>query len=548
MKNFLFTGFFSLLALTSVLFGGTFWLTGCFYETNDDIILTLLISGFSGGEPISDLTLYLHGISVLISKLYQNLPGVPWYGFSLYSLLFIITILAFRFMYQVLKPMVEPRVIYGIILLFYLANWYEHVFWFNYSRLAILLAGVASLNAWLDLRLHHSGIKKRLLAYGSLFFLALCLRPSFAVFGIGLTLPFLLLNKQFYRVSFKRTAYLLLPFLLAGVFFSAWLKIKSTPAQTNYRHLDVQKSQILDYNWCCPLPSKPNEKLLYTGLSNWFLADKNIQNFLQQQRPDGKYFQKEVLVFKFQQFLPELIRSQFLIIILLAAHIVWLIRSKATNNLFRLFSYHFYFWSLLFATGILLKTPPRVLTPAISLLLLMHLTFPLPFSKSIKWPLLFKFCGLLLLVLPIYRINHRANWQQQRQKQSEAVIAAIQNNFPHYVIVTAGLENELRALSPFKNYFARKNRLLFLTGWQTLDPHYPGYLQSLAGKTNLAGALEILSRREKVVWVSNPQMTIFLVRYFNYFYQTTFKFTLIKPVKGASLPNNLNFYQVEKVI
>ncbi|MDQ4142015.1 MAG: hypothetical protein M3142_16030 [Bacteroidota bacterium] len=548
LQRFLSTGFISILVLTALLFGGTYWLIGCFYETNDDIILTFLLSGFSGWGPITDLTLYLHGLSVPISKLYQVFPSWPWYGLGLYSLLFVVTLLAFRFIYYCLKPKDGLPFFYFLIILFYLANWYEHVFWFNYSRLAVLLSGMAGLNAWLDGQQSVSGFNKRQFGYGFLFFVALCIRPSFAFFGLGLVLPIFLLDSTFSRLIINKAFLLFLPFLLTGVLFSGYIYVKNNPAQKSYQQLDVLKSQIVDYNWCCPVPNKATEKLLYTGVNNWFLADKNIQVFLMQQQPDWRYFVQDIFILKLSLLLRELVFNHFLPFCLLAAHFIWLCKSKARRKMILLGSYHLYFWIIILAVGLIFKLPPRVLTPSISLLLLIHLAIFPPIIKPRSLPVFVKVFGALLLLMQMYKIAHRSFWQQQRQKQSETIITRITNNFSDHLVITAGLENELRALSPFKNYSFHNQQLLFLTGWQTLDPHFSGYLQSLTGQGNVAQVFESLSHRKKVIMVSNAPFVAFLEAYLKHFYHQSFHFSLIKPVEAhSSKTDRLYYYQIEKV-
>ncbi len=313
MNRNLFSGFYPVFIFTLALFVFTFIITGCFYETNDDVILTFLITGVFNNQPIPDLTLYLHGFSQILTFLYQILPGVPWYGIFLYSLLFGLTGLAFWLIYRQLHPVLTSGKIYLLLTLLYVANWYEHVFWFNYSRLPILLAGIAVFVAIVNRQLAKPFTFKQAFFYGFLFLVALCLRPSLALFGFLLVLP-LLMWPFGSGINLKKTARQLLPFVVTSIIFGVAVLAKETPAQKEYRRNDVLKSQILDYSWCCSLPTSPAAKLPYAGISQWFLADQNSIKFLQQHAPDWPYFWQNVAYAKLIQFLKYLLFDQFLAI------------------------------------------------------------------------------------------------------------------------------------------------------------------------------------------------------------------------------------------
>ncbi len=234
-----------------ILFLFTFLTIGFHYETNDDILITFLLRGISIDPPITHLSLYLHGYSGLIAKLYAYVPAAPWYGIILYSLLLLASILVLRLF---LNQQHSLGAIY-LLLLFYLSSWYEHVFWFNYGRVPLLLAAVATLSVWLDRQPRKQGRISRKFIYGGIFLLALGIRPSMALFGFGLALPVVFFNLPVTKHGLEQLKYisgLLFPFLSAGLLFMLFLQVMSTPATAEYKDLDILKSQMLDYNWCLP--------------------------------------------------------------------------------------------------------------------------------------------------------------------------------------------------------------------------------------------------------------------------------------------------------
>src|SRR5688572_28215326 len=122
-----------------VLLWGLTWLIGGFhYETNDDLLMSFIARGILFGQPVADFGLYFYGFGDAFVWLYKHFPTLPWYGLVLYLLLFIPTELTFRFGYIILKPKLSFRVIVVLLVVFYLANWYEHAFWFNYMRVPFL--------------------------------------------------------------------------------------------------------------------------------------------------------------------------------------------------------------------------------------------------------------------------------------------------------------------------------------------------------------------------------------------------------------------------
>ncbi|UOQ68118.1 hypothetical protein [Hymenobacter volaticus] len=123
------------------------WGLGCYFETNDDPVIILLLRGTAAGAPVTDLHLYFHGFSTLFARLYQLFPEVPWFGVVLYALLYVATVLVFSVLDQLLIGRVSPTKVTWLLVLFFLVAWLEHGLWFNYSRVPVLLAGTGILFA-----------------------------------------------------------------------------------------------------------------------------------------------------------------------------------------------------------------------------------------------------------------------------------------------------------------------------------------------------------------------------------------------------------------
>jgi hypothetical protein len=103
----------------------------------------------------------------------------------LYCFLYLGTVNAFLFLQQPGAGKYQLRLVW--LLLFFVVSWVEHLYWFNYMRVPLLLAGTGFL-----LLLKKPVNQKNwpvLAIIGSLFLLALCIRPSAALLGFAVVGP-----------------------------------------------------------------------------------------------------------------------------------------------------------------------------------------------------------------------------------------------------------------------------------------------------------------------------------------------------------------------
>ncbi len=516
------------------------WLIGGFhYETNDDLLMSFIVRGIAFGEPVGDLSLYFHGFGHLFVALYRQFPAIPWYGLILYFLLFIATHLAFRVIYRQLKPRFSFAAISGILILFYLANWYEHAFWFNYMRVPMLLSGLVLLNAFPAGTNSEKPRTRVLIWYAFLFFLALCIRPGAALLGIMLVAPVLVLG-AFKSSNFGVFTAKLLPFAIAGIAFLIFLQISSGKDVTGYRQTDTLKSGILDYQWCCGPKEEPESKLIMAGLSQWFVADPKVwTGYLEQENiyPDWPYLLKEAFTIKLPQAIKALVFDQFLILSLIFGLLFLYYRQKSEAGFSFIIWVQVYFWLAIFGMAVFLKMPPRVLTPALGFLFLVNLSF-ISFETNLfkSFPVILKVLLGLLIGLQIFKVANRMQWQKQLQANSESFLENLHSGYQNKIIVTANIGGELRALSPFQNYDVGLNQLFMITGWQTLDPHFEKYCQKLTNQENVIAALKVLCQKENAVWIMQPEFRAFLEQYGAHFYNGGQSFKSLSEIKP--IPNS----------
>lgn len=82
-------------AVSTALVAAVWLKTGIYFETNDDRLITEILSGVIGGEPAAQ-TVYVNGLlSVPLSLLYRITGNVPWYGICLIAFQILVYTLLF---------------------------------------------------------------------------------------------------------------------------------------------------------------------------------------------------------------------------------------------------------------------------------------------------------------------------------------------------------------------------------------------------------------------------------------------------------------------
>ena len=516
---------FTAIGLAVLLFCSTYLFFGFYYETNDDQLITLLLQGITIQPPLQNMALYFLGWSQILVWLYSIAPAVPWYGLMLYGLLWGATVLAFVFL---LRSAVRYNwlELLGWLLLFFLSSWLEHLLWFNYTRVPLLLTGTSFL--WLISKYRHKNNWLRLVLAGILFLMALCIRPSAAILGAALVIPaiFLFSDGKIVLKDYLKPIFI---YLVVGSGFFIYLQATQTPAARQYQRLDWLKSTVLDYQIYQPNLSTKADALAYRAIQEWLLADTEVVNeafYARAGNSNLSYISKQVAPVKLANLGSVLVRDHFFVLALNAVLLLFIFRYRTYNAYCPrwLIGYQFYFWAIILALGIFLKSPPRVLTPCISLYTLVHLALyfklkpQITSKRQLNW---FLSISLLLLAgLQLYKVQHRANWQQQQQQKNEMFLAEVKNSFKGKLLVAPVLPDYFRSLSPFCNYNFGNNFVFLLTGWTTLDPAFTTYWQQLTGQPNYAGAVAWLATNKEAIWLLNPSFYPFLNQYFKTWHAT----------------------------
>jgi hypothetical protein len=299
--------------------------------------------------------------------------------------------------------------------------------------------------------------------------------------------------------------------------FSLGRELWQTPAARQYQQLDLWKSAILDYGIYQPRLKTAADTLAFAAIGHWWLADQQVLNagFYQQHgRIDAAYIVGQVAPQKAAALLLTLVRDHFFVLLVNALLFGWLWTARVPGRQL-LIGYGIYFWLLMLAIGLVLKLPPRVLTPCLSLYTLAQLLW-WPGRGGMPFPTWFKLALVVTSMAAIgylAKLAHRTARQQQRQQTNEQFIAQVARLSRGRVLVYSVLPDYFRSLSPLRNYTFGATALFPLTGWSTLDPGYAGFYQSRTGRRDFVAAVLALNRQQNTLWLLEPGFARILTAY-----------------------------------
>ncbi|WP_345111153.1 hypothetical protein [Hymenobacter algoricola] len=480
---------------------------GCYYETNDDVSITLLLRGVTAAAPVTDLHLYFHGLAALLATLYRHFPAVPWYGLLLYGLLYAAAVLSFAVLDRLLRGQLTGAALLGALVVFFGVAWLEHGLWFNYVRVPILLAGGGLLFA-----AQRSEQRAALLLGLLAISLAALIRPSAALLGLVAAGPGALWLARRRAVVLIGAVALLLG---AG---QGLLLLTRSPAAATYRRLDVLKSNRNDFRLTRPRPRTAADRRGLQAVALWALGDSALVNeelFRRAAPFDAGWFVRTQVPAKLAGLGAQLGRDYFPLLLLLLALGAEVARNpRRYQGRRRFWLVQAGFGLLILGLGTVLKFPPRLGLPVLGLWALSSLSYVLPVPRR---PLRLTPVSVVLLVLVGllygYKTWHRVQVLGQEQRQNLARLHYLQRAAVQPVWVVAGLESTFKARSPFAEPDLAPHSVLNLTGWVTLDPSQPAFRQYLTGSRAWPTALHRLTRRADVGWLLAPEAVPWLSTY-----------------------------------
>ena len=492
---------FRRVLLPALLLLGAGWGLGCYFETNDDPAIILLLRGTAAGAPVTNLHLYFHGVGAVLAGLYQLFPAVPWFGLVLYALLFVATVLVFSVLDQLLTGRVPPTRITALLVLFFLVAWLEHGLWFNYVRVPVLLAGAAVLFAaqrpqrrgpfWLAVA-----------AFG----LSWLIRPSPALLGLLIAAP------GAWWLSGRRALPVLFAALLWAGIGAAVLRSVSDPQTKALAALDVPKAHLNDYQILRPTPRSAADSLGLQAVAHWMMADSTLINealFRQATQYEPLWFLRTVAPRKLQVVLRLLVRDYFPLLLLQAVLLTWVATTRGLPQ-------RRWFWltqagyvGLLLLLGIVLKLPPRVGLPLFDFWVLGNLVYVLRETRSVSpaRPLAFVLLALTVAAGPYaYKTWHRRTVLQAERRQNQQLRAQLTAPLPATaLLVTDVLPATYKAASPFRNPDPHPANMMMLSGWTTANSSQAAWRRQLTGTRDFTESMRRLARSgPRVRWLLTP--------------------------------------------
>lgn len=516
-----------IFGLSALLLGLQGAFGGFFYETNDDLLMELLLRGINGAAPVSNLQLYLHGWSQLLATLYTWFPTIPWYALLLYVLLYASLTVFFWTLDVISCNRLNSSQTALVQIVFYGLTYFLHAVQINFTRPALLLGASAGLLLLVPRRKNLRAVWSVWLLAGFALIASWALRPSGAALGLVLTLPLVLWH------GWGRGAKVI-SFLCGLLLALTGIRILAeAPEAKLYRHLDLERSQLFDYRTSTLEVHTPLDSLAYSTLVPYMgLNDSVLIN---------PAFFKRAMTPILKQGLNIGVNTNDLIVVagsiglrlsgcLLLIGFGLLVVMRAMRQgllrnhpwqLFVYFAYQPFFGIIVLVLSSHL--PLRVLQPIVTIYTLVNLiiVFGLLLPKvdillsvvQKRWLL-----GTVLVMGMVWLVvNLRLVRQLSRDNATQdAYLAQLEKEVGPNLLIEQGLYAAYSHLSPLgEHHLQHYRKIMMLTGWPAFDPSQPRLRSSLAGTRDLALALLYLGQQPTTNWALQPSFARLLGQYIN---------------------------------
>ncbi len=533
----------------------TIFVTGSYYENADDITITLLLQGVLTAQPTANVHLGMHGVGHVLAALYRLSPEVPWYGFFLYSALYLAMVLHFALIQRLGRRILTNPQIAVVLIGLFLMIWAEQGLWFNYTRIATLLGAGAFLGYAFDAKEPGSRHIRAAVFYTLTFLLALCIYPMGAILGAALALPAAVRVPGRTGMDFQNLVTSVVPLVLISILAFSATVLSRSDDEVSFNRL---MSRYKDYHqngtyFFRPSGAQPDAKRSYAvkeAVRDGFLGDRvaiNEPYFDRAGRVDWGKFAAQRLPGKIGELAKRVALDYYLALLVNLALVIYCYQRLQSRTRRRLLVFtQVWVVVILVLIGGLWKLPPRLAGPGLAIItilnlafLLRHRRFRLPKVPVWGWAIL-----VVLFASHIYRTGARMLLLAVKQDQHEQFLLSLERRFHGQLIVGAGLETYFPALSPWETYSFGTNKLLLLTGWQTLAPEFREYLHKITGHTTLGPAFTALANRPKTIWITTIGFEQRINHLLAAVHRTHLTLVPFKPHVQGPLYDNLNEYLV----
>lgn len=489
--------------------------TGSYAESPDDPIMILMMRGLLAGVPTGTLHVGLFGVGHVLKMMYQVAGGTPWFALLLYGSLYLAMVLHFTLIQRLARRLLNNAQIIVLLSALFIAAWSEHILWFSYTRVPVVLAAGAFLSYAFDAK--ESGIAhlQRVGLLMASYLLALCIFPGGGLLGIALALPAAVRVPDQKGLDFSNLISSLIPFVLVSVvFFSATVLSRSDEEvvfnrllerYNDYRHNGQYSFRPVE--GVAPLDPARTYAVKEAIRSN-MLGDRLAVNesfFARSGGSDWVGFLRGRLIGKMMELVKRMAHDYYLALganVVLAVFCYQKLQSR-TRRLLLLGSQGWMLLVLLMVGGFW-KLPPRLAGPTVAVICTVTLVFYLR-HRRLRLPKVPIWAWAILMGLfayQIYMIGIRSLTLGGRQQANEAYFRSLKRRFRGQLLVGVNFEPYFNALSPWQQYNFGHNTLLMLTGWQTMTPEYRAYLAKLTGHEQFGDAVPALVARPKTIWIA----------------------------------------------
>lgn len=257
----------------------TWALFGAHYGWLDDFLVVNFVRGIGIAAPEEHFWL----IHILFSKayrfLYENFPGVPWYGMWLGGLSILSTYLLVDILWKQTRQVYSKALSVAIISMVYVVAFAENVFLLNFTRIGILLFGLSFVSLVLNsIRQHDYWLIGRSILLNILMLSGLLLRPDSIVFILPVLLVFTLLYALMHGRFVAVFKVIALSLFAQVIVLMSVREVLSEPGDSHKLELDRHYNIVVDGHNLLSEASSAVENPDYKALLLHYLPDETVFN------------------------------------------------------------------------------------------------------------------------------------------------------------------------------------------------------------------------------------------------------------------------------
>ncbi len=536
-------------------------LVGLYFETQDDPLFELMMRGAILDRPVGSTGFWFYGVGEVMARLYQMLPGIPWYGLFCYAMLASgLANVAYVFLMSTKSRFPFWQQALGLLVLATLASG-NSVVLLNFTRVCILTAGsaFAILFLW---KARGPGVY----AQWGLVFVVLLVRPE-SVLLAYLIIALATVCRSVILGNWVRTSWRVIP---AGVVLYVlslslqWLPLDRAISTTDHRTLVAINDYAVQPR--DPIGKDLRSKLIEESVVKGVMWDRDVltAEILSgwQQRID-----ESVPTIAWQSIGHSLFRQIRLLVknnmLVLGLNVLFLgmfwIRIRGETGRWKhsgvYASYHVGFWILLCTVEVFLRMRNRVAEPAIVLYTLGHFFMIRPRAHT-RFPRLGRALAMAILgstlLVASWRQTQQRTFLKSRAQVNMQTLQLLQNEYPGADLLFIGHAMHLWTGFPVFGkslWDSPETSVTVCSGWTTRYSYVRDRLERLSGRASLGDVMRAAARSEsRLLLASSPDYNDLLQRYCLEFYGLSLRFEKISEDFLEKTYNQpIAVYRVKKV-